>query len=139
MTDYRLIASRYTQALERDEAGRVTKSARHRFGAVFSIEDSVEAARLIRAGAIVPADEETVEIENDSADTIEVEVETGAGGPGVEVDNGTADEVEVETVERPSRNALRSEWEAYARFRGADPELIKEASKADLIELYGDE
>lgn len=111
MTEYRLIASEYRQALERDDRGVSTKHARHKFGAVFTITDADEAARLLDAGAVVPVDDEA--------------------------DDESAPVAEKAPSGKPARNATRSEWVAYALTQpDVDEELVRQASKADLLELF---
>lgn len=142
MTDYRLIADSYDQAVERDAKGMPTKVARHKHGSVFSVTDDDEAARLIRAGAIVPANLDDEDDEDEAALMAQLEAEAAQAAKAA-TDAGLDDnaEVNVKIVElkRPSKNAVRDEWVAYALAKGADESLIGEVSKADLIDAYGDE
>lgn len=41
--------------------------------------------------------------------------------------------------DRPSLNTNKAEWVEYAVARGADPEEANALTKAQLIELYGEE
>jgi hypothetical protein len=44
---------------------------------------------------------------------------------------------EPDQAERPPKNASAETWAAYALAQGAEPEEIEGLSRADLIELYG--
>lgn len=129
MTEYRLIASEYRQALERDDRGVSTKHARHKFGAVFTITDADEAARLLDAGAVVPVDDE--------ADDESVPVAEKAAPAPVTEQETAVPVAEKAPSGKPARNATRSEWVAYALTQpDVDEELVRQASKADLLELF---
>lgn len=45
---------------------------------------------------------------------------------------------EPETVQQPGKGEAKGRWEEFAVSRGATVADAKAASKADLIELYGD-
>lgn len=129
VTEYRLVASEYRQALARDDRGMSIRHVNHKHGAVFTITDADEAARLLGAGAVVPANADEVaaaEVDGASAESAPVQVAAPAEAP-----------AESAPVSKPARNATRSEWVAYAlTLPDVDEELIRQASKADLLELF---
>lgn len=43
------------------------------------------------------------------------------------------------SASRPTNKATKPEWIAYAVAQGEDPEQAEEMTKADLVELYGEE
>ena len=135
VTQYELLALEYRLPVKRDDRGYVTDFTLHRKGSVVSITDEADAARLLKAGAIALLEEA------DAQETVPVEeTETPADVPAQEpakvLTEEPAKEPAVE-MKKPSKNDLVAEWEKWALAHGADPELVKEASKADLIELYG--
>jgi len=146
VTEYRLIAKEYRQATKRDENGKVLVKARHRRGDVFSIVDDLEAARLIRAGAIVPANED--DDEDDEQARINAELDAAARAAQAEADAKDAQlnaapadtgAPAAERVKRPGRNATRELWLEYALDQpDVDVELVNAATKADLIEQFGE-
>lgn len=136
MTQYELLALEYRLPVKRDDRGYVTDFRLHRKGSVVTITDEADAARLLKAGAIAPLEDEADAQEK----TVPVEeTETPADDSTQEPAKGLTEDPAKEPVEmvKPSKNALVAEWEKWALHKGADPELVTEASKADLIELYG--
>jgi len=56
----------------------------------------------------------------------------------VNADGSPVTEVQESTqAERPGKNASAEAWAAYALTLGAEPEDVEGLSRADLIELYG--
>jgi hypothetical protein len=146
VTKYRLVISAYEQATARDEKGFPTKSLKHKFGSVFTVADDDEAARLIRAGAIVPANLDEAD-EDDELAALAAAAEAEQAAAKAVADEATAPAATAEApapatpgepVDKPSKNANRSDWLAYALAQpGVDAELVDDATKAELIEQFG--
>lgn len=130
MTEYILTATRFDQILARDEKGRVTKLVRHRRGDSVAGLDEVEVARLLRAGAIIDAEQVRPAAappvdDDDQVDT----VAAGAGEPG-----GTSQPAPVPAaVPRPKQAADKDDWIAYAVSRGMDEAEARSMTKPQLL------
>ncbi|ETT26249.1 hypothetical protein RAJCM14343_5814 [Rhodococcus aetherivorans] len=129
MTEYILTATRFDQVLERDEKGRVTKLVRRRRGDTVTGLDEVEVARLLRAGAIVDAEQvrpaPVPPVDDDQVDT----AGAGDGEPG-----GAGEPAPVPVaVPRPKQAADKDDWIAYAVSRGMDEAEARSMTKPQLL------
>lgn len=129
MTEYILTATRFDQVLERDEKGRVTKLVRRRRGDTVTGLDEGEVARLLRAGAIVDAEQvrpaPVPPVDDDQVDT----AGAGDGEPG-----GAGEPAPVPvTVPRPRQAADKDDWIAYAVSRGMDEAEARSMTKPQLL------
>ncbi|MGU3587429.1 lipase chaperone [Rhodococcus sp. C26F] len=133
MTDYILTALRFNQVLERNDQGRPTKEIRHRRGALITDLDELEAQRLLRAGAIRPADE--VAAEEAAAERIAAAVVDQVPPQGAEPPAATAGGASAERPRRPRATATDEKWVAYAEAIGIDAEDLKGKNKDEIIAL----
>ncbi|QIX48933.1 MULTISPECIES: lipase chaperone [Rhodococcus] len=136
MTNYILTALRFNQVLERNDQGRPIKEIRHRQGALVTDLDELEAQRLLRAGAIRPADEVTDEATEDpdvntGGDTVGGQAplqgdETPVSGSGGRL---------AEKPRKPRATATDEKWVAYAEAIGIDDADLDGKNKDEIIAL----
>ena len=119
MATFTLTASSFRLVTKRDEKGGPVEFVNFVRGDELDLFDEAEIARLTKARAIAPVGK-TEKIAPPVEST--PDVEEGVPAP----------------ADRPHRNDIRAVWEAYAVSRGADPDIAAEATKAELIEEYGD-
>ena len=110
-TDYVLLVHQFDQQIHKK--GDPVEYRRHRRGDILTL-DSAEAARLLKAKAIAPAETETAPAED--AD------ETGAGADSTST-----------TVERPANTATTVEWVEYAVSQGLDRSEMEKLKRAEII------
>ncbi|MCZ1075083.1 lipase chaperone [Rhodococcus sp. A5(2022)] len=129
MTEYILTATRFDQVLARDEQGRVTKLVRHRRGDTVTGLGEVEVARLLRAGAIVDAEQVR------AAPVPPVDDEQPAVSAGGDGEPGGAGEPAPvpAVVPRPKQAADKDDWIAYAISRGWDEADARSMTKPQLL------
>ncbi|NKS97492.1 lipase chaperone [Rhodococcus hoagii] len=141
MTGYILTALRFDQILDVDEKGNATKRIRHRRGALITDLDELEARRLLKAGAIVPASE--VGTDDDESDG-----DSDAGTGDADDANHAAGGSDASTAptatggadpERPRPAASMKLWAAYAEARGIPAEKVAAMANKDAIIAAVDE
>lgn len=131
MTDYQLVALRFDQVIKRNSEGRPIEVVKHRTGAVISGLDRSEAERLMKAGAIVPIDEdadaEREAVEAVNAGLAEAErikawltAETQWTEEQAAKTAEAAQPLAAQSLVRPKAASTKPLWEAYATERGID-------------------
>ncbi|WP_454835853.1 lipase chaperone [Rhodococcus qingshengii] len=128
MTDYQLVALRFDQVIKRNSEGRPIEVVKHRTGAVISGLDRSEAERLLKAGAIVPIDEDA-DAEREAAEAVDAglaEAERIKAWLSAETQEQAAKTAEAaqppaaQPLVRPKAASTKPLWEAYATERGID-------------------
>lgn len=129
MTEYQLVALRFDQVIKRNSEGRPIEVVKHRTGAVISGLDRSEAERLMKAGAIVPIDEdadaerEAVEAVNAGlaeAERIKAWLSAETQWTEEQAAKTAAQPPAVQPLVRPKAASTKPLWEAYATERGID-------------------
>lgn len=135
MSTFKLVALRFDQVIKRNSEGRPIEVIKHRTGSIVSGLDKVEAERLLKAGAIVPVDDD---VEDDDAriaaerEAANAEREAAARAEAArEVAEREAARLQAEQAKqqgadqgqaptRPKAAATKPLWEAYATSLGID-------------------
>ncbi|NKS52529.1 lipase chaperone [Rhodococcus hoagii] len=125
MTEYVLTALRFNQILERNDQGRAIKEIKHRRGALITDLDELEAERLLKAGAIVPASDLPKVSDTPADDATDTEGEAEAVG----AQANPADE----QLRRPRATATAEKWAAYAKARGIAADAVDAMDNKDAI------
>lgn len=129
MTEYQLVALRFDQVIKRNGEGRPIEVVKHRTGAVISGLDRSEAERLMKAGAIVPIDEdadaerEAVEAVNAGlaeAERIKAWLSAETQWTEEQAAKTAAQPPAAQPLVRPKAASTKPLWEAYATERGID-------------------
>ncbi|HEY9311482.1 hypothetical protein [Williamsia sp.] len=111
--DYVLLVHHFDEQIH--TKGAPVEYRRHHRGDVLTL-DGVEAARLLKAKAIEPA-----EVEAEAAPAEEAD-EAGAGAESTST-----------TVERPANTATTVEWVEYAVSQGLDRSEMEKLKRAEII------
>ncbi len=131
MTDYQLVALRFDQVIKRNSEGRPVEVVKHRTGAVISGLDRSEAERLMKAGAIVPIDEDA-DAEREAVEAVNAGLaEAERIKAWLSAETQWTEEQAAKTAEaaqppaaqplvRPKAASTKPLWEAYATERGID-------------------
>ncbi|WP_432793682.1 lipase chaperone [Rhodococcus ruber] len=134
MTEYILTATRFDQILARDEKGRVTHLVRRRRGDTVTGLDEGEVERLLRAGAIIDAEQVRAAAAPPVAD------DRPAAGAGDSDGQPAGDPAAADqsapapaAVPRPKQAADKDDWIAYAISRGWDEAQARSMTKPQLL------
>lgn len=131
MTDYQLVALRFDQVIKRNSEGRPIEVVKHRTGAVISGLDPSEAERLMKAGAVVPIDEDA-DAEREAVEAVNAGLaEAERIKAWLSAETQWTEEQATKTAEvaqppaaqplvRPKAASTKPLWEAYATERGID-------------------
>lgn len=131
MTEYQLVALRFDQVIKRNSEGRPIEVVKHRTGAVISGLDRSEAERLLKAGAIVPIDEDA-DAEREAVEAVNAGLaEAERIKAWLSAETQWTEEQAAKTAEaaqppaarplvRPKAASTKPLWEAYATERGID-------------------
>ncbi|MDV6277870.1 lipase chaperone [Rhodococcus erythropolis] len=131
MTEYQLVALRFDQVIKRNSEGRPIEVVKHRTGAVISGLDRSEAERLLKAGAIVPIDEDA-DAEREAAEAVNAGLaEAERIKAWLSAETQWTEKQAAKTAEaaqppaaqplvRPKAASTKPLWEAYATERGID-------------------
>lgn len=130
MALYKLVSTRWDEPSSDPEVGFV----RRRRGDVFEVPDE-DVERLLRAGAIVPA--EVADSKDAPVDEVETVAQEADEPPSAESDpEPTADEAPeapAKQLTRPKQAAPKPAWVEYAVSRGMDREEAEGLDKRELI------
>ncbi|UAJ16184.1 hypothetical protein SEA_MALIBO_7 [Gordonia phage Malibo] len=134
MTAYQLVAIEFTEVLARNEKGQPTKIHRYRQGDTIELTGSEE-QRLVKAGAVVPV----VEVEPVDAGDPPVD-DPDAGDPdGSDGGDDSDSDPDGDEPKRPRKAGPVDDWRAYAVSKGVDADKAEGMTKAELIELVGED
>ncbi|MDI9901311.1 lipase chaperone [Rhodococcus sp. IEGM 1409] len=131
MTAYQLVALRFDQVIKRNSEGRPIEVVKHRTGSIISRLDRSEVERLLKAGAIVPIDDddEGTNAERETAEAVEAAAEAERIKAWLSAETQWTEQQSTKTAEsaqppaaqplvRPKAASTKPLWEAYATERG---------------------
>ena len=131
MALYKLVSTRWDEPSSDREVGFV----RRRRGDVFEVPEG-EVDRLLRAGAIVPADaaaDSKVAPTDEIAPAVEEPDEPTPDKDEPDTTPDSAPETPVVPLDRPKQAAPKPAWVAYAVSRGMDRAAAEALDKRELI------
>lgn len=146
MAKYRLLADQWDQVISKPT--EQFRFIRHRKGATVEITGADE-SRLLRIGAVEPmrrAASKSTKTEHkpspEKPKTDDVDGDGGGDGqgdqnPDDETGGQNPDDSTQGTVEKPAKTGPVAAWREYAVTQGHDPDEAADATRADLIALYG--
>lgn len=116
MSEYKLIALRFDQIIKRSPDGRPVEVIKHRFGSIVTDLDEVEAERLLKAGAIVPTEDD--EDVDEVPEQTEAERQAALDAQRVAEEAAKLKAASGSAGQRPKAAATEAAWAAYAHKRG---------------------
>lgn len=149
MAKYKLLADQWDQVLSKPT--EQFRFVRHRKGATVEISGADE-ARLLRIGAVEPIKRAAAKSAKTEQKPPPKKPKTDEGNGDGDGDNGDGqgdqnpddetggqnpDDSTQETVEKPAKTGPVAAWREYAVAQGHDPDEAADATRADLIALYG--
>lgn len=142
MAKYKLLADQWDQVISKPT--EQFRFVRHRKGATVEITGADE-ARLLRIGAVEPIKRAAAKSTKTEQKPKAVEGDGDGDGDNGDGDQNPDDETggqdpdasAQETVEKPAKTGPVAAWREYAVAQGHDPAEAEEATRADLIALYG--